>query len=142
VADAYRRADSRLGWLTATLDALYGEVNLIVVSDHGFDFRHHHHTHAPPGLFLAHGPAFKRGRRIDGLSVYDVAPMVLHALGLPVAEDMPATAAKRYRRPFRAPGPAVRIATYERGPAGDARLLEPPRLEETKRRLRALGYLH
>ena len=142
VIAAYRRADRRLRRLLAALDETFGEVNLIVVSDHGYDFRHHHHTHAPPGMFLANGPAFKRGKRIEGLSVYDVAPMVLHALGLPVAEDMPALASFAWRRPFRAAGWATRIATHERGSDGDARLLEPPLLEETKRRLRALGYLH
>jgi len=141
VVAAYRRTDAHLGELLAMLGGP-GDFNLIVVSDHGFDFEHHHHTHAPPGIFVARGPAFRRNRPVAGLSVYDVAPIVLYALGLPLAADMPGTASRQHRRVIRRPVRSFQVPTYELGPAGDGRLLEPPDLEETKRRLRALGYLH
>jgi hypothetical protein len=93
VAERYRFTDARLGELVNTLG---GEFNLIVVSDHGYDFVNNHHTHAPPGVFLAHGPAFQPGRRVAGLTVFDVAPLILHLLGLPPGEDMPAVASRNY----------------------------------------------
>lgn len=141
VVAAYRRADARLGELLAALGGP-GDFNVVVVSDHGFDFEHHHHTHAPPGIFFARGPAFRRNKPVRGLSVYDIAPMVLYALDLPLAADMPGTASRRYRRPIRFPVRPFQVPTYERGGGGDSRWLERPDLEETKRRLRALGYLH
>ncbi len=86
VAERYRFTDARLGDL---LDGLDRDANLIVVSDHGYDFVNNNHTHGPPGVFLARGPAFSQGRRIEGLTVFDIAPMVLHLLGLPPGRDMP-----------------------------------------------------
>jgi hypothetical protein len=93
VAERYRFTDARLGEL---IEALGNEFNLIVVSDHGYDFVNNNHTHAPPGIFFAHGPAFQPGLRVSGLTVFDVAPLVLHLLGLPPGEDMPAVTSRSY----------------------------------------------
>ena len=93
VAERYRFADTRLGEL---IDALGPDVNVLVVSDHGYDFVNNNHTHAPPGIFFARGPAFQPGRRVAGLTVFDVAPLVLHLLALPPGEDMPAAASGSY----------------------------------------------
>ncbi|MBD3856618.1 MAG: alkaline phosphatase family protein [Acidobacteria bacterium] len=89
VAERYRFADTRLGEL---LEALGSDANVIVVSDHGYDFVNNNHTHAPPGIFFARGPAFQPARRVTGLTVFDVAPLVLHLLALPPGQDMPAAA--------------------------------------------------
>ena len=86
LAERYRFADERLGEL---MDAFGPEVNLIVVSDHGYDFIDNNHAHAPPGVFLARGPAFSHGRHVRGLTVFDVTPLALHLLGLPPGRDMP-----------------------------------------------------
>ncbi|QZY00952.1 alkaline phosphatase family protein [Halobaculum rubrum] len=40
--------------------------------------------HRPEGIFLATGPDVAAGRRIDGATVFDVLPTLLHALGEPV----------------------------------------------------------
>ena len=93
VAERYRFTDTRLGEL---LEALGPDVNVIVVSDHGYDFVNNNHTHAPPGIFFARGPAFQPGRRVAGLTVFDVAPLILHLLALPPGEDMPAAASGSY----------------------------------------------
>jgi hypothetical protein len=97
VAERYRFADARLGEL---LEALGPDVNVIVVSDHGYDFVNNNHTHAPPGIFFARGPAFRPGQRVTGLTVFDVAPLVLHLLALPPGEDMPAAASGSYLAAF------------------------------------------
>ncbi len=93
VAERYRFTNARLGEL---IEALGPDFNLIVVSDHGYDFVNNNHTHAPPGIFFARGPAFQPGRRVTGLTVFDIAPLVLHLLGLPPGEDMPAVASRSY----------------------------------------------
>ena len=93
VAERYRFADTRLGEL---LEALGSDANVIVVSDHGYDFVNNNHTHAPPGIFFARGPAFQPARRVTGLTVFDVAPLVLHLLALPPGQDMPAAASGSY----------------------------------------------
>ena len=40
--------------------------------------------HRPEGIFLASGPNIGAGRRVDGATVFDVLPTLLHALGEPV----------------------------------------------------------
>ncbi len=57
-------------------------VAVIVVSDHGFDFDNLHHISAPPGVFLAVGPPFKKGNVT--LSILDLNPLILYLQGYPV----------------------------------------------------------
>lgn len=72
----------------------------LVVSDHGFlsgDDRPVRTPgvtagiaawHRPQGLFAIAGPGMAAGVRLDGAQLFDVAPTVLHAFGLPVGRDM------------------------------------------------------
>jgi hypothetical protein len=41
-------------------------------------------THHPDGIFMAAGPEIQRGARLAPLSILDVAPLMLHQLGLPI----------------------------------------------------------
>jgi predicted AlkP superfamily phosphohydrolase/phosphomutase len=44
--------------------------------------------HREVGMFLAAGPGIRAGEAVGELSLVDVAPFVLHRLGLPVPDDM------------------------------------------------------
>jgi predicted AlkP superfamily phosphohydrolase/phosphomutase len=44
-------------------------------------------THRPAGIFIGHGPSFKRGVQLDALHLLDIAPLILTLLGLPVPND-------------------------------------------------------
>ncbi|MCP4661727.1 MAG: hypothetical protein GY856_40515 [bacterium] len=142
IAERYRFTDARLGEL---VEALGDSIQLIVVSDHGFDFERNHHTYAPAGIFFARGPAFEAGRRVTGLTVYDVAPLVLHLLEMPLPGDMPGTRSGGYRtalsRDFLSAHPAGRIATYETPQGAAHEPIGNPRDEEIKEVLRSLGYI-
>jgi hypothetical protein len=46
-------------------------------------------AHALEGVFLAAGPPIRPGVRVDDMSILDVAPTLLAALGLPVPAGMP-----------------------------------------------------
>jgi hypothetical protein len=144
VSEAYRAVDRALGEVIAA----FGEANVVVVSDHGFvligDPRqpgsYYHHTSGPDGIFLASGPAFRAGR-VEGLTVYDVLPLLLHLKGFPVARDLPG------RVPLQALGdelrsaPPATIASYG---ARDAEAAGPGTRavdDEVLERLRALGYV-
>ncbi len=48
----------------------------------------HTGTHRPNGIFLAYGPGIRRGFKIRRVSIYDVAPTILHMFGLPIPGDM------------------------------------------------------
>jgi len=45
-------------------------------------------SHRLEGIFLAHGPAVAKGALLPQTSVLDITPTLLHALGLPVPEDL------------------------------------------------------
>jgi predicted AlkP superfamily phosphohydrolase/phosphomutase len=44
--------------------------------------------HKKEGIFMAYGPDIKQGVETEGAKIYDVAPTILHILGLPVPDDM------------------------------------------------------
>ncbi|HMP72829.1 MAG TPA: alkaline phosphatase family protein [Kiritimatiellia bacterium] len=45
-------------------------------------------THRPEGIFVASGPGFRKGARLEDLSILDIAPTLLYSLGLPIPEDL------------------------------------------------------
>jgi hypothetical protein len=141
VSEAYRAVDRALG----RIQEAFGPGNVIVVSDHGFHLegaRGYNHTQAPPGVFLAAGPAFRPGR-VEGLSVLDVMPLLLYLKGFPVAEDLDGRLPTEVLQPgLLASIPPRRIASY--GSRGEAPAHPEGSSEvdaEMMERLRALGYL-
>lgn len=145
VPERYREVDRRLGEL---LEAIDPSTNVIVISDHGYDFIHNHHTYGPPGIFFGIGPAFAGGQKVEGLSLLDIAPMCLRILGLPLPEDMPGTMTGHYRRALRpeleTTRPERRVPTYERGVEMDEGAYAPLDRgdeEQIRQQLRELGYI-
>jgi predicted AlkP superfamily phosphohydrolase/phosphomutase len=45
-------------------------------------------THRPAGIFIAHGPSFRKGVRLDALNILDILPLILTLMGIPVPTDM------------------------------------------------------
>ncbi len=97
VEAAYRFHDMMLERL---LELAGADTNVLLVSDHGFQNGAQRTVELPDvpaapalehrkfGVFLAHGPAFKKNKEVFGASLLDVAPSILHAHGLPVGDDM------------------------------------------------------
>ena len=84
----YRYEDELLGRLLA---AAGHDINVVILADHGFRWESDgwgHEETAPPGIFLAMGPAFKKSQRLASVRLYDIAPTVLHLLHMPVGKDM------------------------------------------------------
>jgi predicted AlkP superfamily phosphohydrolase/phosphomutase len=44
--------------------------------------------HRMNGIFMAYGPDIRRGVHVEGAAIVDIAPTVLHLMGLPVPDDM------------------------------------------------------
>jgi predicted AlkP superfamily phosphohydrolase/phosphomutase len=102
--------------------------------------------HRWEGIFIAAGPGIRVGESVEELSIVDVAPLLLHQLGLGVPEDMSGSVPEAVfapgeleRRPVLhapagvAPEPVSSLAsTVEFEPEEQAALME---------RLRALGYV-
>ncbi len=105
----YRALDKVIGTILKYVDE---NTTLLIISDHGIkplrEMESHlaHRDHAGttpiiakhdfedgddvPGLFVAMGPAIKKSGRVMGLpmSVFDIAPTILHLYGLSAPEQM------------------------------------------------------
>ncbi|WP_457751206.1 alkaline phosphatase family protein [Thermococcus sp.] len=64
------------------IDPKIGHGEIITRNDGSFG------NHRLMGIFLAYGPGIKKGQKIEGAKIYDVAPTILHIFGLPIPKDM------------------------------------------------------
>jgi hypothetical protein len=121
---------------------------LLICSDHGFRYRRGRYSHAMPGLeppdgvVFVLGPGVRSGARIQGASLFDIAPTILWALGQPVAEDMDGEPLRVFDASFSEAHPLRRVASYEgtarqHGEAPDDQRLDEQALQD----LRTLGYI-
>jgi predicted AlkP superfamily phosphohydrolase/phosphomutase/tetratricopeptide (TPR) repeat protein len=97
VEGAYRFHDMMLDVL---LRIAGDDTTVLLMSDHGFEpgklrVREMPNEpagpaaeHSPFGIFCLRGPDVREGERIQGASLLDIAPTLLHLAGLPVGRDM------------------------------------------------------
>ncbi|MBN1178116.1 MAG: alkaline phosphatase family protein [Anaerolineae bacterium] len=93
--------------------------------------------HRAHGILVAHGPAVKPGYTIEGAHILDLAPTILHVMGLPVPEDMDGRALTAMLTSDR----AVAYESTERAQTGAETGLSAVESAEVEDRLRSLGYL-
>ena len=104
-------------------------------------------THRPLGVFLAKGPGIQGGIRADELSILDVAPTLLHSLGMAIPEDMEGRVAEEIFEPSFLEEDPVRYggvaAPAEAAPpkTSDNIMFDADAEAEMAKRLRALGYI-
>jgi hypothetical protein len=150
----YEFMDRILGEL---MEAAPATANWMIFSDHGFgptgrlpwSGGHGRITPgapvAPDGILILAGPDIRPGVRIDRPHVLDLAPMILHLQGLPLAADMPGGVFREaFREPFASNVPIRQIATYETGPRAmpeGAPQVDPELDADARKRLCALGYI-
>ncbi|MCD4690917.1 alkaline phosphatase family protein [bacterium] len=148
IGNYYRYQDRLLGRL---LDDLGSDVNVLLVSDHGFTARVTLDPSMPEltgrhdlrGVIIASGPAFAPLGHVEGATILDIAPTCLAVLGLPatdsmhgrpLAELLSASHLERY--------PLVRVSDYgarlARTGQGDVGSTMD---ESIKEQLRSLGYI-
>jgi len=146
VGQAYAYADELIGALTRQADE---RCLVIVVSDHGFvtgrrpdspNISGVHWNAAPPGVIVMAGGAITPGRELERGSVVDLAPTILHVMGLPVARDMDGRVASVVTE---LGGSEVRYVTSYEGGAGPPNAVPIPTEHDEAiiERLKALGYL-
>ncbi len=128
VEACYRDLDARIGRMLAELRG--PQTLVLVVSDHGFGDSSKPHRladepysgdHRDDGVLIAAGPSVTSRASLKGISVLDITPTILHALGLPVADDMRGrviTALTEHKRD--GARPIQHIASYEKVPQLEA----------------------
>ena len=143
----YVYSDRLLGGL---LDALGDDVNILIVSDHGFQPRLDADPRRPQltgahdldGVLIASGPDIRRSGRFTGATVLDIAPTALALMGLPTAEDMDGRVLMEIitEDHLRAYPPSV-IPTYERDGETEPGEVGSTMDESIRDQLRSLGYI-
>ncbi len=84
----YERTDHMVGEL---MDSVTPDTDVIVVSDHGWEYDGTGHLHRNPGIFLAAGPSFGKKLAVKDVSVLDVLPLILTILDVPVSRELDGT---------------------------------------------------
>jgi arylsulfatase A-like enzyme len=96
-------------------------------------------AHHPDGTLLTTGPSFREATGGTEHSIYDVAPTLLHLLGVPVPEHFDGRVMTDLLNDDAAKD--VRRQTVKSTHAETARTASPGDDEIVRRRLRSLGYL-
>jgi hypothetical protein len=137
------------------VDAIYGQIDawigelvrdlpdnaiVMLVSDHGMAPGDERGLHAPFGVFVAAGGGFRAGVETRGMTILDVAPTLLHALGEPVPLDMDGKIAASSFDPVWLGAHPPRYVDVDTSIAPSAAPTDGVS-EEMLERLRALGYL-
>jgi len=145
VAPAYERMDRTIA---KYLDRIDDRTLLLVCSDHGFAFFHEGYNHynpamdPPDGVLFLRGPGIRKGARLEGPRLFDIAPTVLHAIGQPVAEDMDGTVVRAaYDASYLDRHPVRTILTYEGAARPTGKGASHKTDEEVLDDLRTLGYI-
>lgn len=141
--------------LLQTLLQLAGdETAVILISDHGYYNDHLRpdpredqsgpvEWHRPFGMIAAQGPGITAGSRAYGASLLEIAPTVLHLLGLPPAYDMPG---RILAEMLEEPTPLPRVESWEEieGECGmhpPETRVDPQEAEAMLQQLADLGYI-
>jgi predicted AlkP superfamily phosphohydrolase/phosphomutase len=143
----YVHEDQRLGRL---LDKLAPDTVLVVVSDHGFQFRNYGFNHyddgrggvkAPPGVLFLWGPPVRPGADLQIPTLFDIGPTALYLMGLPVGRDMDGRVlTEAFSSGLLSNRPVAFIESHDEGTRAGADR-ESPVDEEVLRELRSLGYV-
>jgi predicted AlkP superfamily phosphohydrolase/phosphomutase len=97
-------------------------------------------THRMDGIFMLRGDVIKAGSIAEGASIVDMAPTIMHILGLPVPRDMDGRVlTELLDEEFVASRPVVYSDEEESRVAGPG--LTEEEAEEVRDRLRGLGYV-
>jgi predicted AlkP superfamily phosphohydrolase/phosphomutase/tetratricopeptide (TPR) repeat protein len=152
IDNAYCYQDAMLGRL---LELAGNHAHVLVMSDHGFLSDHRRLQSCPAegvgaaaehrhfGIFCLAGPGIRANEEINGATLLDIAPTILHLFGIPAGADMEG---KLLRNAFKDPADLATIPSWEDVP-GDAGChpqgtsIDPTSAAEAMRQLVALGYL-
>ncbi len=97
--------------------------------------------HRGNGIFIGYGPVFRQCTTVEGSRIIDLAPTILHLMGLPVPDDMDGRVLETALQPLFMETHPVRIARGDNKETDQETLLSAEDTAEIEDRLRALGYL-
>jgi predicted AlkP superfamily phosphohydrolase/phosphomutase/tetratricopeptide (TPR) repeat protein len=153
IRGAYRFSDMTLHRM---LQLAGPDTTVILCSDHGFQSKEMRPVTVPNepagpafwhrrfGIFVAKGPGIKKGERVYGASLLDIAPTILARFGLPAGADMDGRVLAEI---FESPPVTGLIPSWDSEPGNSGMLgaevlpANPEESEELLRQFVALGYI-
>jgi predicted AlkP superfamily phosphohydrolase/phosphomutase len=97
--------------------------------------------HRPDGVLILAGDGVKPGTQVEGASILDLTPTILHALGIDVPEDLDG---RVLSEAFEASSPVARPVTFSQANVYKDGTSEPDlsdeEMEEVQEKLRGWGY--
>ncbi len=131
--------DSLLGVLIENA----GDDVVILISDHGHDRDGSGHRFGPKGIIVMAGGPVRKGGPLEGATVFDITPTVLHLAGLPVPEGMKGKVLTgAFDEKWAAANPVRLLAAGATDAKERSAAEELPELnEEELQNLKALGYV-
>jgi predicted AlkP superfamily phosphohydrolase/phosphomutase len=143
--DAFAGPHAELGPDLSLVLADGGTISILPAATlvaHRPETRGHHRWE---GIFIASGPGIREAADLDELSIVDVAPFILHRLGLPTPEDMagrlPVELLEDEELRQRPPRMSAPSSWTESEPERADVELDPDEQAAVLQRLRALGYV-
>jgi len=97
--------------------------------------------HRGNGIFIGDGPAFRQRAQVEGSRIIDLAPTILHLLGLPVPGNMDGRLLNEALRPGLLDAHPVRFVQTQTDQEEREKVLSREETAEIEERLRSLGYL-
>jgi predicted AlkP superfamily phosphohydrolase/phosphomutase len=98
-------------------------------------------THRRDGILIAQGKPFKKGVRIHGARLIDMAPTILHLMGQPVPEDMDGRVLQDLFEPAFIEQNPVRAGGAAEAEGGQGAQYSAEEAAIVEERLKALGYI-
>jgi predicted AlkP superfamily phosphohydrolase/phosphomutase len=97
--------------------------------------------HRLDGIFILHGPGIKKGRKIEGAHIMDVAPTILYLLGLPIPKGFDGRVLTEAMEPDALKVSPVRVEDIPLEVEVPEFVVEGAEEEEVRKKLRGLGYI-
>ena len=97
--------------------------------------------HRPKGIFMAAGKPIKKGLRVEGKGIMDIAPTILTYMGVPMPSDLDGQPLLDLFAEEFAHGLSARYVEPSREPESVEKALSKEDQEEIQKRLRSLGYV-
>ena len=98
-------------------------------------------THRMNGIFVAFGEHIRPGAIVEKAHITDLAPTILHMMGLQVPAHMDGRVLQEIFQEAFQPVPSQPQSQWQSGPANDSQALTEKEKEILTRRLRDLGYV-
>ncbi|MBI3824886.1 MAG: alkaline phosphatase family protein [Candidatus Rokubacteria bacterium] len=97
--------------------------------------------HQMDGILIAKGPSIRKGATVETATLMDIAPTILHVLGLPVPDDMDGRVVTEMLEAHALDERPVTYAAAAAGPVRDELELSEADQAAVLERLRGLGYI-